>query len=128
MSVLDLFKVIFKWFIINTHASIVKTPGCREETSSPAMRMRSIYVYKMINMSITKPRPMQHLLVTIWPQLNNFQRKMGIGFHKSVRHCKSLRCWEVEQVPHDLRESSYKIFLKQTFGPSVSGLPPKNLL
>ena len=37
------------------------------------------------------------LLATIWTQLNNLQRKTGLGFHK-----------------YDLWESSFKIFLRQT--------------
>ena len=84
------------------------TPGCREETSSPAVRMRSINVFKKANRSITKFYPKQHVLATIWSQLNNFQRKTSTRFHKSVKHCKILRCWELKQVPTTENSSAFK--------------------
>ena len=65
----------------------IPTPGCREETSLQAVRMRSIGVLK----TCQSPN-LVHVMATvaIWPQFNNFQRKMGTGFHKSVKHCKIL--------------------------------------
>ena len=56
-----------------------------------------------------------HVLLSILPQLINFHRKTGTSFWKFVKHCESFRCWEVEQVPHDLWKSFFKIFLRQTF-------------
>ena len=86
------------------------------KTSWPAVRMRSKNVIKMANLC--------------WLQfglsLNNFRRKTGTGLHKFVKHCKSLRCWEVKQLPHYLWESSLKIFLRQTFDLLASGLPSRN--
>ena len=69
---------------------------------------------------------LDYVLASIWPQLNKFQRKTSTSFHKSVKHSKSFRFWEVEQVPHDLWESSFKIFLRQTLGIWASGLPLEN--
>ena len=98
------------------------TPGCREETSSPAVRMRHINFFLNGKHANHQTLSMQHVLATIWPQWNNFQQKSAMGFHKSVKHCKSFRCWEVEQVPNDLLESPFDSFLRQTLGLSASGL------
>ena len=57
----------------------------------------------------------------------NGKTKTGADFHKSVKQCKTLRCLEAQQFPHDLGEGARRILLRRTFGLSVSDLPPENL-
>ena len=86
--------------------------------------MRSIDILKLP--TYQSPN-LVHVMASVWPQLNNFQRKTGKSFRKPVKRCKSFRCWEVKLVPHDLWESSFVIILQQTYGLLASSLPWKNL-
>ena len=83
------------------------TAGGREETSLLAMRMRSVNVFKMVNMSFTKPHSMQHVLSTIWPQIEQFLTK-----NVSFKHCKSIRRWEVEQVLRTISTCQHLLLLQ----------------
>ena len=63
------------------------TPGGREETSFPAVRMQSRLFLNG-----------QHVLATIWPQFKQFSTENKHGF---TQVCKILKCWKVKQLPHD---------------------------
>ena len=64
-------------------------------TSSPAVSKRSINVFKIANMLITKTCPFAGFNLAL---IKKFQQQMGMSICKSVKHYKSFRCWEVNKA------------------------------
>ena len=63
-------------------AEITKPQPCAEKNQFEAK------ITKPLLVEITKPN---HVLAST-----------GMGFHKSVKQCKSLRCWEVKLSPREV--------------------------
>merc|ERR1712127_286263 len=80
------------WLEIRTR-SWQKSPKLRQQESTKHQPCAERNQFSAKN---TKPPPAERT------KPNHVLTSTGTGFHKSVKQCKSLRCWEVKLSPREV--------------------------